>query len=102
MLMAATDAHRQTKENCDSLNLSNCHKGLLEEIEHEVNLSVAECSYFTTVFAKDKDHFEDGLTSEDVDCTARYLTETLGYKVTVGYTAETERPSNYWKLLISW
>ena len=38
MLMAATDAHRQTKENCDSLNLSNCHKGLLEEIEHEVNL----------------------------------------------------------------
>ena len=101
MLMAATDAHRQTKENCDSLNLSNCHKGLLEEIEHEVNLSVAECSYFTTVFAKDKDHFYDGLSQEDVDCTARYLIETLGYKVTVSKTGE-KKPSNHWQLLISW
>ena len=101
MLMNASDASRKTKENIDALALCNCNKALLEEVEHEVNTSVAECSYHADVYVKDKDHFPDGYAEEDVKFLLTYLKYNLGYKAVAARTGET-KPSYHWRIRVDW
>ena len=98
----ANEMRKLSRENVDSLNLSNCNKKLLEEVEHEINMSAAECSYLAEVYVKDKDFFpEDGFSAEEINCVRRYLTESLEYDVSVFNTREC-KPKHYWKIQIHW
>lgn len=99
--MNASDANRQTKENIDALNLCNCNKELLKEVEHEVNMSVAECSYHADVYVRDKDHFYDGYTEEEIKCILTYLKQNLGYRAVAVRTYDM-KPSNHWQIRIDW
>ena len=101
MIKNRIQARVETRENIDSLNLSNCNKTLLEEIEHDIDLSIAECSYFTNIYVKDKAHFHDGYTEEEVAAARKYLEESLGYSVIIGHTFE-NKPSNHWRININW
>lgn len=101
MIKNHIQARVETRENIDALNLSNCNKALLEEIEHDIDTSIAECSYFTNIYVKDKAHFHDGYTEEEVAAARKYLEESLGYSVIIGHTFE-NKPSNHWRINVNW
>lgn len=101
MIKPRIQARVETRENVDALNLANCNKALLEEIEHDINMSIGECSYWTNVYVKDKDHFYDGYTEEEVKSAQTYLEESLGYSVIISRTFE-RKPSNHWRININW
>ncbi len=98
----ANEIREITKENRDSLNLCNCNKKLLEEIEHEINDTAYTGNFTAYVFVKDKDYHDDGFTLAEIDCAVKYLEESLGYNVQYVVKTTADNKNQYFKICINW